>query len=81
VVNGEVETYEPSISDTPSDNTPSIPLCPHGERENLRGVKPRYSEPSGAKRESEEEDHASSGITVFGGGCCVASIAGVETES
>jgi hypothetical protein len=39
-------TYTPSVTNRPTNDTPRISTSPHFEREDLRWVNPRHSEPS-----------------------------------
>ena len=48
---------EPAITNGPADNTPSITLGTHLQREYLSWVEPWDSEPGGAKGSCEEENH------------------------
>ena len=63
------EESEPAISQRPPHDSPSIPLSSDLEWENLSGVQPWHSEPSGAESGCEEEDHSDcTGCKTLSGG-------------
>ena len=63
------EESEPSVTDRPSNDTPGITLSTDLEREDLSRVEPGDSQPGGAERSSEEEDHSySAGAIAFSRG-------------
>ena len=73
-------THEPTIPDTPSDDTPRVSFGSDGQREDLGRIQPRDGQPSRSKSGRKDKDHARGGNSVAR---CRRSVSGgvsVETE-
>ena len=75
------ETYQPAVTNGPSDNTPCITLGADLQREDLGRIQPGDGKPGGAEDEGEHVDHGDGGVTVFVRLANVALCSGVYAET
>lgn len=74
------KTYEPSVTNRPSNNTECVTLCADSEWEDLGWVEPWDGQPGCAEDGGEDEDHRGTGSTECRGSTSVAVGGGLESD-